>query len=571
VTVVRRTGAERPPEGPGGPRAGTPAGRAGTPAGRAGTPAGRAGTPAGRVRRWLAGRSDQQVYAACLAGIALAVGLFLVVPLAPLFVFIHQVPTRLDYNVIGKPEGMVTGFWALAMGSFGCAVWQWRAGRRPSGRLLVAGAVLLTLVSLLVPPVASEDVYAYSFYGRVQDTYHANPYLSFPEQYTFDPWYHLWSWRLVGPVYGPPFLLLLRGVAALAGPSLLAFVVVMKLLLVAAELLAVWLLARAVAGPRSGREPALPGSGDQGDPRWPVLLIAWNPMVLQAVAMSAHVDALLLLAVAGAVLAHCRGHRLAAFLLLVLTFLFKVYMGPVAALYALWLAFRGAPRAGSLGRRLAHVAALGALGAAVTALCYLPYAGAGTRLFASALDVSDHFSTGSLPNLARRALAAVLPAFGVVDTTAAAIGNQVARQAAVVAILVAFALVARRVVRAADPWPPIATYFLAYLLLTPWVFYWHELPLLGLVAVIPWGVTSLVAVVLSMTLVPLAPRLRVGVSPVGPTAARELGNTAVGLAGRYGAALVALWLGLARRRRLAAVPPGSPAPGQAAPASASVK
>jgi hypothetical protein len=574
--------------------------------------------PVARVRRWLAARSDDQVFAACLAGIALAVGVFLVVPLAPLFGSIHQVPTRLDYNVIGKPEGVVTGFWVLAMGSFGCAVWQWRAGRRPSRRLLLAGVAVLTLVSLLVPPVASEDVYAYSFYGKVQSTYHANPYLSFPEQYSLDPWYHLWAWRLVGPVYGPPFLLLLRGVAALAGPSLLAFVVTMKLLLVAAELLAVWLLVRALASPGHGRRsvaaggpvaPAAAGrpetsaaaggpgvsaaaaasarpspgppaadGGEQAaadpDPRWPVLLVAWNPMVLQSVAMSAHVDALLLLCVAGAVLAHRRGHRLAAFLLLVLTFLFKVYMGPVAALYAVWLAFAGAPGR-SLGHRLARVAGLGTLGAAVTAVTYLPYASAGTRLFASALDVSDHFSTGSPPNLLRRTLAAVLPAFGVVDTSAVAIGNQLARQVAVAAILVAFALAARAVARVARPWPPIAAYFLAYLLLTPWVFYWHELPLLGLVAVIPWGVTSLVAVVLSMTLVPMVPRVPAGADTVGPSAARELGNTVAGLVGRYGGALVALGLGLARaRRRRVPVgrradgtgPAGPPDPGRAAPA-----
>ncbi|HEV8652337.1 MAG TPA: hypothetical protein VG276_23840 [Actinomycetes bacterium] len=611
MSAASRNGAGNPPGGSGDAPRGVPAGRrAGVPAGRSGAahrtggPDRRPGGPAARVWRWLAGRSDEQVFAACLAGIALAVGLFLVVPLVPLFGPIHQVPTQLDYNVVGKPEGGVTGFWLLAMGSFGCAVWQWRRGRRPSGRLLVAGAIMLTLVSLLVPPFASEDVYAYSFYGKVQSTYGVNPYLSFPEQYSFDSWYHLWPWRLVGPVYGPPFLLLLRGVAALAGPSLLAFVVAMKLLLVAAELLAVWLLACATAGPRGPRAPGATaagdprapgaggtgdlqlrgavgtgdpddagtgdpdaGTGDQGDPRWPVLLIAWNPMVMQAVAMSAHVDALLLLAVAGAVLAHRRGHRLVAFLLLVLTFLFKMYMGPVAALYALWLAFAGAPRAGSLGRRLAHVAGLGALGAAVTALTYLPYASAGTKLFSSALDVSGHFSTGSPPNLVRRALAAVLPAFGVVDTTAAAVSDQVARLGAVAAILVAFALVARKVVRATDPWPPIATYFLAYLLLTPWVFYWHELPLLGFVAVIPWGVTSLVAVVLSMTLVPLAPRPpRAGVSMGGPTAARELGNTVAGLAERYGAAFVALWLGLARRRRAAALPPGAGEPGPAAPA-----
>ncbi|HYT27252.1 MAG TPA: hypothetical protein VEP73_12290, partial [Actinomycetota bacterium] len=340
--------------------------------------------------RWLARRTDEQVFGACLAGIAAAVGLFLVVPLTPQFLAIHRVPTNLDYNVIGKPEGRVTAFWALAMASFGCAVWQWRRGRRPSVRLLAAGVALLTLLALLVPPVASEDVYAYSFYGRVQSFYHVNPYVSFPEQYSLDPWYHLWSWRLYGPVYGPPFLLLLRVVAAAAGQSLLAFVVMMKLLLVAAELLAVWMLARALRRRRPGAGGAA-GAAGTTDARWPVLLIAWNPMVLQAVAMSAHVDALLLLAVAGAVLAHARGRHLAAFLLLVLTFLVKVYMGPLAALYGLWLAFARVPGR-PLGRRLAGLAGLGGLGAVATALAYLPYAGAGTRLFASAVDVSDHFS-----------------------------------------------------------------------------------------------------------------------------------------------------------------------------------
>ena len=73
----------------------------------------------GAVGRWLAGRSDQAVFAACLAGIGLGIGLFLVVPLLGEFGPIHRLPTNLDYNVIGKPEGQVAGFWLLAMGSFG--------------------------------------------------------------------------------------------------------------------------------------------------------------------------------------------------------------------------------------------------------------------------------------------------------------------------------------------------------------------------------------------------------------------------------------------------------------------
>jgi hypothetical protein len=335
--------------------------------------------------------SDRAVFTACLGGLVAGIGLFLVLPLAPKFLELHQLPTTRDFDVEVRPQGQVTAFWVVSMASFALAVWQWRRGRRPSWALLLAGVAVLHLLALLVPPVASKDVYAYSFYGKVQTEYGANPYLSFPDQHPTDPWHSFWSWRLFGPVYGPPFLLLLRLMATVAGPSLLTWVVLSKLVLVAAELAAIWLLVRALqADPTKGE-----------DPRWPLLLIGWNPMVLQSFAMSAHVDALLLLVLAGAVLAHRRGRHLLAFLLLVGCFLIKVYMGPLAALYAIWLA-TGRPR---LRDRVAVVAGLGLLGTVLTALVYLPYASAGSKLFTSAVDVSGHFSSGSPPNLVRRLLA----------------------------------------------------------------------------------------------------------------------------------------------------------------------
>jgi alpha-1,6-mannosyltransferase len=445
----------------------------------------------------------------------------------------------------------VTAFWVVSMASFAVAIWQWRRGRRPSWALLLAGVAVLHLLALLVPPVASKDVYAYAFYGKVQSAYGANPYLSFPDQHPTDPWHPFWSWRLFGPVYGPPFLLLLRLLAAVAGPSLLTWVVLAKLVLVAAELAAIWALVRALRVVPGG--PVAPGE----DPRWPLLLIGWNPMVLQSVAMSAHVDALLLLVLAGAVLAHRRGRHLLAFLALVGCFLIKVYLGPLAALYAIWLA-TGRPR---LRDKVAVVAGLGLLGAALTGLVYLPYLGAGGKLFTSAVDVSGHFSSGSPPNLVRRLLAAVLPLAGLSEPAAAAAGARLGRQLAVAGILVAFVLVARTLRAGADPWPRMASFFLAYLLLTPWVFYWHELPLLGIVAVIPWGLTSLVAVALSITLVPLAPA---GPPAAGPaaagTATGDLADTLAAFASRYGGAFLALWLGWHARRRAASASPHPLAP-----------
>jgi alpha-1,6-mannosyltransferase len=478
--------------------------------------------------------SDRAVFTACLAGLVAGIGLFLVLPLAPEFLAMHRLPTTRDFDVEVRPQGQVTAFWVVSMASFALAVWQWRRGRRPSWALLLAGVAVLHLLALLVPPVASKDVYAYSFYGKVQTEYGANPYLSFPDQHPTDPWHKFWSWRLFGPVYGPPFLLLLRLMAAVAGPSLLTWVVLAKLVFVAVELAAIWLLVRALrADPTKGE-----------DPRWPLLVLGWNPMVLQSFAMSAHVDALLLLVLAAAILAHRRGRHLLAFLALVGCFLIKVYMGPLAALYAIWLA-TGRPR---LRDRVAVVAGLGLLGTVLTALAYLPYASAGTKLFTSAVDVSGHFSSGSPPNVVRRLLAAGLPVFGLSEPSAAALGARLGRQLAIAGILVAFVLVARTLRAGEDPWPRVATFFLAYLLLTPWVFYWHEVPLLGIVAAIPWSLTSLVAVALSITLVPLVPA---GPPSVGTGArgspAGDLVDTLAGFASRYGGAVLVLWLGLRRR------------------------
>jgi hypothetical protein len=300
---------------------------------------------AGRARRVMDRLGDERLFALCLLGLAVAIAVFLVAPLTPGFAAMHHLPTNRDIHVEGKDQGGVTGFWVLSVLSFLLALWRWRQGGRPSWRLLLAGAVLLHLLAMLVPPVASEDVYAYSFYGAVQRDYGTNPYLAFPDQHPLHPWFPFWSWRDIGPVYGPPFLLVLRGVAVLAGPSLLAWVIWMKVLLVAAEAAGIWALVRAMR--------PVPGS-DQPPPQapgWPVLLLAWNPMVLQSIAMSAHVDALLLLLVGLAVLAHRRARPVAAFVLLAVCFVVKLYMGPLAALYAIWLAMRREPgRAGPPGR-----------------------------------------------------------------------------------------------------------------------------------------------------------------------------------------------------------------------------
>jgi hypothetical protein len=490
----------------------------------------------GRISGRISGRfSDDQVFGALLAVLALGIGVFLVVPLAPGFVPMHRLPTNVDWHVQGKDQGGVGGFWLVCSAAFLVAIWQWRRGRRPSLKLLVIGALVLHVLALLVPPVHSEDVYAYSFYGAVQHDYGLNPYGAFPDQHPLHPWYPFWSWRDIGPVYGGPFMLLLRGIAVLSGPSLLAWVVWCKLVLVAFELAGIWLLVRV------NRE-----EGSAQAPGWPVLLVAWNPMVLQSVPMSAHVDSLLLLAVAAAVLAHRRGRFLAAFLLLAFCFTVKLYMGPLAGLYALWLAAREP----GVKARLATIARLGGLGVALTALAYLPYASAGSALVGSIKDVGGHYSSGSLGNIVRRAATVLLETFGSSQTSATAAGDALGRQLALAAVAGWTLWCAWRVLRGREPDPLVlmARWFLVYLLITPWVFYWHEVPLFALVAVNPWGLVGLVSVVLGITLTPASAPSRAFVGSA-PGDVRQLVNTLTAFVSRYGLAVVVAVAGLVARRR----------------------
>ena len=95
------------------------------------------------------------------------------------------------------------------------------------------------------------------------------------------------------------------------------------------------------------------------------------------------------------------------------------------------------------------------------------------------------------------------------------------------------------------------------------------MPLLGIVAAIPWSLTSLVAVALSITLVPLAPA---GPPAIGPGArgspAGDLVDTLAAFAARYGGAFLVLWAGLRVRGHPPPPAPGPPAPAAAEPSQA---
>jgi hypothetical protein len=152
------------------------------------------------------------------------------------------------------------------------------------------------------------------------------------------------------------------------------------------------------------------------------------------------------------------------------------------------------------------------------------------------------------------------------DSAAATIGIGVARTASTIVIAALLALAARRLWRAPyrDPWPALAWYFLGYLLVTPWMFYWHEIPLLAIVAVIPWGLIGLVAVVASASMLPQAAALRAMRTVVSMPAWLKLVSTLGGFLIYYMPPLAVAWRGW-RDRQVPASPAVASAPAPPAP------
>src|SRR5439155_14552727 len=127
-------------------------------------------------------------------------------------------------------------------------LWRPRLDRRV---VLGASGALLVL-AVAVPPTESNDVWAYSMYGRMVSAHHDSPYRHVAADYPTDPWSHRVDkiWRKTPSVYGPAFVAVAAGGTALAGGSFLAgrlFFQVLAGLCIAVALLVVFRRTRGAA------------------------------------------------------------------------------------------------------------------------------------------------------------------------------------------------------------------------------------------------------------------------------------------------------------------------------------
>jgi len=412
---------------------------------------------------------------------------------------------------------------------YGLALLAAARGHAPSIRTLLPVALGLHALLALVPPPGSQDVYQYLFYGKMAAFLGANPYMVEPSRFATDPWFDQTTWVDQTSVYGPVWTLLGTAAVRVAGRDLLPAFLAMKALVLALDLATMAALVALGRERRDQERVASPWSPPFGRLAW-----ALNPMVLLTVPVEAHADVAVAAAFGGAVLARRRGRAGWATALLSLGTLVRPYAGIALLLHV-----------ASILRTRGHRAAAGHLVASVAlaVALFAPF-WEGLDTFAGAGEVARRFGLSLAGTLYR--LVTDRPPGPIEDLDA--VGISIVAVGALVAALVAAGAV-RRVWRAPRDGPTfedaVAVSFGVALLVSPWFFPWHLLPIVALACSMPSTPTGAAVLVASAS---TSVELR-----FGPRVLRLIAQAAV----RYSPP-VATWLRL-RRRAPVPDPSGVPA------------
>ena len=242
-----------------------------------------------------------------------------------------------------------------------------RAARqeRMSSRAVIVLTAIGCLVVLAIPLLYSRDVYSYALYGRISSVHDLNPYLVAPSGVADDPFFPLVGaqWRETTSVYGPVFTALSVGITRAISSA--TGVVWAFRLVAAGSVFATCLLIRRTAGRVLPERAA-----------FAVALFGLNPAVMFQTAASGHNDALVALAVAGALALVVSGRMFAVTLVLTLGTLVKSTCGVALLLWLVIVFARRRGQGGGAASRKALAAHLG-LVIGVALLSAVPFLGGG--------------------------------------------------------------------------------------------------------------------------------------------------------------------------------------------------
>lgn len=213
-------------------------------------------------------------------------------------------------------------------------------GQKRIRGIIWLSAVLAGVIYTVTPAMLSHDIFVYASFGRVLGIYHANPYFVPISAFPQDPFTALNYWSSAVSAYGPVWTLICGFFGWLLRPDPALYIVVFRLVALAAQLLNVWLVERILQ--TMGRSPRVVTLG--------MLLYAWNPLLLLESSLGGHNDGFMLtfvlvgiLLVAGAEargqLPYPRGY-LPVVVALTLAVLVKFTALPILAMYLLFLIYK---------------------------------------------------------------------------------------------------------------------------------------------------------------------------------------------------------------------------------------
>jgi len=265
------------------------------------------------------------------------------------------------------------GFWSLLSGTFLLALfWTDRAARGPSALRVVAGvSVVAHLLFVLAPPFLCNDLLRYAVFGRMLLGPGLNPYLSPPAALVGDPLLPYANLFHVTSGYGPSFMWFSALLGWLGRGDVFWTALLFKGAAAACSLVNCWLIRRLTLSL-------------YGEALRPLVLYAWNPLVLLEIAGMGHNEALMVALALGGLLLASRGRPWLGFGLLVLSADVK----QVTAVMALLFAVQFVAAAPHWRGRLRRMAGLLALAAAIELVLWAPF-WAGPRTFA-ALETLFH-------------------------------------------------------------------------------------------------------------------------------------------------------------------------------------
>ncbi len=207
-------------------------------------------------------------------------------------------------------------------------------------QLIWIGTIVAGLVFLLTPGMLSHDAFVYAGYGRVLTIHGANPYFVPLTSFPRDPLIPLDDWSNAPAAYGPLWLLICALCSLFGGSDPLHYVLIYRILGLAAHLLNVLLITVILRKRECSPRTIALGT----------LLYAWNPLALLESSQGGHNDTFMVTLILLGMLFCVQAERkeiqrfadLRYFLLGIVAFtlaiLVKFTAGPLLVLLLVWIA-----------------------------------------------------------------------------------------------------------------------------------------------------------------------------------------------------------------------------------------